>query len=106
MSLVMDPVGEGEMNGAEAWPRITQKYLRRYPDSKRTKSWAGRMVHIETENGVWRHRGQGYTWAGQPNAGIWVFEDAVKRVSHCGPEKCAAFIAIPAPPSTKEGGEA
>ena len=71
---------------------ITQKYLRRYPDSKKARSWAGRMVHIRTEHGVWRHGGCGYTTAGSPEAGIWTFEEAQKQVAHCGPEKRASFI--------------
>lgn len=71
---------------------ITQKYLRRYPDSKRTKSWKGVPVHIQTEHGVWRIGGCGYTWAGASNAWILPFEEAQKQVAHCGPEKQAKFI--------------
>lgn len=71
---------------------ITQKYLRRYPDSKRSKSWAGVPVHIQTENGVWRTGGCGYTWATEPNAWILPFEEAVKQINHCGPEKQGKFI--------------
>ena len=74
--------------------RITQKYLRRWPDSKRAKSWAGRMVHIQTENGVWRTNGHGYTWADKPDAWVLPFEEAQKCVAHCGPEKQATFIAV------------
>ena len=72
--------------------RITQKYLRRYPDSKRTRSWAGVTVQIETENGVWREYGRGYTWAHHENAWHLPFEDAMRQVDHCGPEKKAVFI--------------
>ncbi|EYD71774.1 hypothetical protein Lokhon_01844 [Limimaricola hongkongensis DSM 17492] len=50
------------------------------------------MVHIRTENGVWRTGGRGYTWAGKPDAWVLPFEEAVKRISHCGPEKHGAFI--------------
>jgi hypothetical protein len=82
--------------GLEA-ARITQKYIRRYPDSKRTRSWAGRMVHIETENGVWRTNGHGYTYAGRPDAWILPFEQAMQQVGHCGPEKRAAFIRVTLP---------
>lgn len=71
---------------------ITQKYLRRYGDTKRARSWQGRPVHIQTENGVWRIGGHGYTLAGQPDAWILPFEEAVKKVSHCGPEKKACFL--------------
>ena len=77
---------------SDAAEHITQKYLRRWPKSKKARSWAGRMVYIETDNGVWRHGGKGYTWAGTPEAGIWSFEDAQREVSHYGPEKRAAFI--------------
>ena len=72
--------------------RITQKYLRRWPDSERARLWAGRLVHISTDNGVWRVNGQGYTYADQPDAWVLPFEEAQKHVAHCGPEKRAAFI--------------
>lgn len=84
----------------EADTRITQKYLRRYPDSKRTRSWSGKLVHIETENGVWRKNAQGYTYAGRPEAWVLPFEEAVLRVNHCGPEKHAAFLLATPAPST------
>lgn len=71
---------------------ITQKYLRRYPDSARSKSWVGSMVHIQTENGVWREGGCGYTYAERPDAWILPFEEAVKQINHCGPEKMGKFI--------------
>lgn len=71
---------------------ITQRYLRRYPGSNRAKSWAGVMVHIQTENGVWRIGGSGYTWAGKPDAWIIPFEDAVRQIDHCGPEKQGRFL--------------
>jgi hypothetical protein len=73
---------------------ITQKYLRRWPDSKRARSWAGAMVHIQTENGVWRRNACGYTYAGRPDAWIIPFEQAQRQVAHCGPEKCATFIRV------------
>jgi hypothetical protein len=59
--------------------RITQKYIRRYPESRRTKSWAGRMVQISTENGVWRVDGHGYTYAHEADA--WVLPFEVLRAS-------------------------
>jgi hypothetical protein len=43
---------------------ISLKSIKRYPDSKRTKSWVGKMVHIE--HGVWREGGVGFTWAPSP----------------------------------------
>lgn len=73
---------------------ITQKYLRRYPNSKRARSWEGVKVHIQTENGVWRDGGCGYTWAGKPNAWVIPFEEAIKKVEHCGPEKMAKFLRV------------
>ena len=70
---------------------ITQKYLRRYPDSRRSQSWHGMIVHIRTENGVWRPDGHGYT---NNFAEAWrlPFEEAVRQINHCGPEKKGAFI--------------
>lgn len=72
---------------------ITQAYLRRWPNSKRARAWAGRMVHIQTEHGVWRDGGSGYTLVGRSDAWVLPFEEAQKHVSHCGPEKHAMFIA-------------
>lgn len=77
--------------------RITQKYIRRYPNSKRTQSWAGRMVHIRTGNGVWRINGQGYTYADQSDAWILPFEEALKQVERLGPEKEATFLLARSP---------
>lgn len=77
--------------------RITQKYLRRYPNSKAARSWAGCMVHISTEHGVWRINGQGYTRAGKFDAWVLPFEEAQEHVAHCGPEKEAAFIKVVQP---------
>ncbi len=73
--------------------RITQEYLRRYPTSARSRSWAGRMVHIETDRGVWRVCAEGYTYAGREDAWVLPFEQAQREVAHCGPEKRAAFVA-------------
>ena len=74
--------------------RITQKYLRRWPDSKEAMTWVDALVHIETDNGVWRIDGHGYTFAGAENAWVLPFEQAVRQVNHCGPEKKAAFIRV------------
>jgi hypothetical protein len=76
---------------------ITQKYLRRYPNSKRAKSWAGVPVHIQTENGVWRIGGHGYTWSFKPDAWVVPFEQAVKQIDHCGPEKRGRFLRASSP---------
>jgi len=70
---------------------ISQKYLRRWPQSRRANAWAGKLVHIRTENGVWRPNGHGYT-AHLEEAWKLPFEQAVKQISHCGPEKRGAFI--------------
>jgi hypothetical protein len=83
---------------------ITQRYLRRYPNSKRTRSWAGVPVHIQTENGVWRVGGSGYTWVGKPNAWILPFEEAMKKIDHCGPEKMGRFIRAEQPGKLYDGG--
>ncbi|WP_313030391.1 hypothetical protein [Brucella sp.] len=84
---------------------ITQKYLRRWPDSKRSKSWAGRLVHIQTENGVWRNNGKGYTHEGKDDAWVLPFEEAQKEVAHCGPEKQATFILATRPTGGSNHGE-
>ena len=74
--------------------RITQKYLRRWPASKEAMTWVDALVHIETDHGVWRIDGHGYTFAGAANAWVLPFEQAVRQVKHCGPEKRAAFIRV------------
>lgn len=73
---------------------ITQRYLKRWPNSKRAKTWFNVKVHIQTENGVWRKGGCGYTYAYTLDAWILPFEEAMREVAHCGPEKCAAFIRV------------
>lgn len=40
---------------------ITEKYMRRYPTSKKTKAWNNALVHLYTRNGIWRDNGKGYT---------------------------------------------
>ena len=45
----------------ETGESITEKYLRRYPQSKKTKAWEGAMVYLRTQNGIWRPDGHGYT---------------------------------------------
>ena len=88
---------------------ITQKYLRLYPSSAHSRSWAGVMVHIQTENGVWRTGGHGYTYAGEDDAWVVPFEDAVKQIAHCGPEKMGKFLRATPPtgtaPHPADGGE-
>lgn len=74
---------------------ITQKYLRRYGQTKRAKWWADKTVHIETENGVWRTDGYGYTFAGSADAWALPFPEAVKMIDHCGPEKRGKFLLVP-----------
>lgn len=74
---------------------ITQRYMRRYGETARVRSWHGKLVHIRTENGVWRTNGHGYTFAGEPDAWVLLFEDAVKQIAHCGPEKQGAFLIPP-----------
>lgn len=77
---------------------ITQRYMRRYGETARTRAWAGRRVQIRTENGVWRENARGYTTAGSPEAWILPFEEAVKQIDHCGPEKRGSFILAPDEP--------
>ena len=71
---------------------ISQRYLRRYGDTARARAWKGRMVHIRTENGLWRYEGAGYTTAERGDAWVLPFEKAVEQISHCGPEKRGWFI--------------
>ena len=72
---------------------ITQAYLRRYGmDTKRARSWAGKLVHIRTENGIWRENARGYTMIERGDAWVLPFEEAVSQISHCGPEKRGAFV--------------
>jgi len=71
---------------------ITQKYIRRYGRTARVKEWEKRIVHIQTENGVWRINARGYTYPHTPKAWILPFQEAESQISHCGPEKMGKFI--------------
>mgnify|MGYP003669887868 FL=1 len=72
---------------------ISQPYLRRYGmDTPRAQSWAGKPVHIRTENGLWREDARGYTTHAQGDAWVLPFEEAVRQISHCGPEKRGTFV--------------
>lgn len=73
---------------------ITQRYIRRYGRTKRVRAWEGAHVHIRTENGVWKKGGHGYTLPGGPDAWVLPFEDAVRQISHCGPEKQGSFLLV------------
>lgn len=73
---------------------ITLNYVKRYPNSKKTKSWEDKLVQIETEHGVWKPNGYGYTVVGSETAWILSFKEAVKCVWHTGPEKKARFILV------------
>jgi len=70
---------------------ITLKYIKRYPNSARTKQWKGRIVMIESDHGLWRPDAKGYT---DKYSTSWVvlFEKAVKHTYHCGPEKRVKYI--------------
>lgn len=67
----------------EDW--ISLKYLKRYPNSERTKSWYGKIVAIQSNGAYWKAGGHGYTY--RPNAAAYTFEDALSYSAHCGPEK-------------------
>ena len=87
---------------------ITEKYLRRYPRSKKTRSWAGAMVHMRTMNGIWKPDGHGYT-INFAEAWVLPLEQARKTVSgiyedHGGTYYRASAAAIRAAATgTKEG---
>lgn len=85
--------------------RITLVYLRRYPDSARSKAWAGKLVHIETEHGIWRNDAAGYTRRGAVDAWVLPFEDALLEVAHLGPEKRATLLLATPPGHPREGGD-
>ena len=38
---------------------LSLRYVQRYPESARIDEWASHPVHIQTENGIWRHGGHG-----------------------------------------------
>jgi len=67
-------------------------YLKRYPNSKRTKSWAGRNVYIYTSRGIWRVGGAGYTFITESDAWVLSFEDALKEIAALGVEKAARLV--------------
>jgi hypothetical protein len=71
--------------------RITKRYTDRYPDSRRMKAWAGKLVHISTDRGLWRPDAKGYTDKSE-EAWVLPIEDAIKETQHLGPERRTTFI--------------
>lgn len=70
---------------------ITQRYIRRYGETRRVRAWAGKKVHIRTEHGLWRPDAKGYT-SDLTQAWVLPFEEAQRQISHCGPEKRGSFV--------------
>ena len=73
----------------EDW--MSLDFVKRYPGSDQLKLWAGKPVHIQSENGIWRPGGRGYT---NSTGEAWVisFEEAVETTRHCGPEKRVRYL--------------
>lgn len=82
---------------------ITQKYIRRYGQNWRVKSWANKLVHIQTEHGVWRKDAKGYTEAGAADAWVLMFDEAMHQIDHCGPEKLGKFLLVDSYQKPKHG---
>ena len=55
-------------------------------------AWAGQIVNIKTDRGVWRTDGAGYTLHGQPDAWALPFEEALRIIRPLGPEKKARLL--------------
>lgn len=64
---------------------ISLKYIKRYPNSARTKSWYGKIVAISCCSGYYRSGFSGYTY--RPNAAAYSFEDAIKSTMAGGSER-------------------
>lgn len=79
---------------------ITQEYIRRYGRTKRVQKWENKWVHIQTENGVWRQGGCGYTEPNSDDAWVLPFNVAVAKIDHCGPEKKGRFLLANRPANT------
>jgi len=73
---------------------ITLKYLKRYPQSARTKSFSASRVHIKTDKGFWQVDCAGYTFPHYADAGVFGFEDASRIISGLGAEKRAALVRV------------
>lgn len=53
--------------------------------------WSGRLVHIQSDNGIWCPEGRGYT---NNLVDAWKvdFETAYRSTRHCGPEKRVRYL--------------
>lgn len=87
-------------------PEISLAYIKRYPNSQRTRSWAGRLVMISSDNGFWREGARGYCYARDPNVWRIPFEEAFERTKHCGPEKRVRYVCAATHYSLREANKA
>lgn len=87
--------GDGNIVAAKTRPttRLTLAYLQRKPEAqrrfegKRVRIWSGQW------QSWWRPEGNGYTNL-LVEAGVYTFEDAWRRSSHCGPEKRISYVVV------------
>lgn len=69
----VDPEKQDNLERLERWPGLKNKFV-------------GKKVYIISDGWYWRPDAAGYTSDGL-EAGVYDFEDAWRRSSHCGPEK-------------------
>lgn len=67
--------------------------MKRWPGLR--ARWSGRNVRIYSNEHemFWRPNGAGYT-ADKAEAGVYDFDDAWARTSHCGPEKKIGYFEV------------
>lgn len=95
MSIMLATMTKKHIAGSLRKPAVdgveTLERMKHWPSLRRT--WINQKVRIYSgEHALyWRAEGAGYT-QNRKEAGLYEFEDAWDRVSHCGPEKKIRFI--------------
>lgn len=82
-------VGETKMNELATTEPRTIRLEDLTPEAM--EEWCGRLVHIQSDKGLWRHNAKGYTHHFH-DAWRVDFETAYEYTKHCGPEKRVEYI--------------
>jgi hypothetical protein len=69
---------------------ISLTEVKRFPQAHRDLSGFFVRIFSREHGAYWRAKYSGYTHY-REDAGIYLFEDAFKHTSHCGPEKAICY---------------